>query len=139
MAKSFAPLNSRRFRMRSGQAKFVDSLTRHSPDISNICEDFRFLARRFAIVSFYETELWPGTHAPILERMDCLMQLEHEEQVPLQANHLNLCRFRDKQDSGFILSCRYIAQIAQGIGHGLDERRVVQIWGESGLLEWEQY
>ncbi|KAK4032075.1 Alpha/Beta hydrolase protein [Parachaetomium inaequale] len=136
MAKSFAPLISRRFSMRSSHTKLVDSLTRHSPDISNICEDFRFLARRFAIVSFYETEVWPGTRAPILERMNSLMHLEHEEQVPLEANHVNLCRFRDAHDSGFMLSCRYIAQISQGIGHGPDERLVLEVWGGNGLVEW---
>lgn len=108
-------------------SELVDSLTRNSSDISNICEDFRFLARRFAIVSFYETKTWPGTGALIVDKTSARMFLEHEEQVPLDADHLSLCRFESADDPGFRTTCWYISRVARGLGHGLDGRTVVRV------------
>ncbi|KAK3900046.1 hypothetical protein C8A05DRAFT_17604 [Staphylotrichum tortipilum] len=139
MAKSFAPVTRRRFSWKGRHSELVDSLTRNSPDIANLCEDFRFLARRFAIVSFYENRMWPGTRAPIVDKTSALLFLEHEEPVPLDADHMNLCRFEDAEDQGFQTTCWYISRVAQGFGHGLDERVLVQIAGGNGVIELEQY
>ncbi|KAL8400455.1 hypothetical protein RB594_000734 [Gaeumannomyces avenae] len=138
MAKAFAPVSKRRLGWRGRRSELVDSLTSSSPEISNICEDFRFMARRFAIVSFYETEAWPGTRDPIVDKMSARMNLEHEEQVPLAADHLNLCRFESAADPGFRTTCWHIARIARGLGHGLDRRIVAHIGTEQGVVEWER-
>lgn len=97
-------------------SKLVDALAHNSSDLSNVTEDFRFLARQFAIVSFYETEAWPGTHAPIVDRMSSTMFLDHEEQIPLEANHMDLCRFEGEADLKFRLVSRRIQQVAKGVG-----------------------
>ncbi|KAK3305960.1 Alpha/Beta hydrolase protein [Chaetomium strumarium] len=134
MAKSFAPLLPRRFAgMRKAKASnLVDALARSSLEISNICEDFRFLARRFVLVSFYETEVWPGTtSAPIVDMMSALMHLDNEERVPLEANHMDLCRFMGPEDAGFQLTCRYIAQAALGLGHGRGDRWGILVSGDA--------
>lgn len=123
MAKSFALLSPRRFR-RGRHSKLVDSLTNNSSDIWNICEDFRVLARRFAIVSFYETEMWPGTSAPVVDKTSALMHLDHEQQMPLAVNHADLCRFMDAEDPGFMLTCGFLRRIAQDIGHLQYERQL---------------
>ncbi|KAK4236387.1 hypothetical protein C8A03DRAFT_16968 [Achaetomium macrosporum] len=129
LANSFAPLLPRPFPGMGRPSRLVDSLARNSWDISNICEDLRFLARRFVIVSFYETEVWPGTNAPIVDMMSALMHLDNEERNPLEASHMDLCRFTGHDDAGFQLTSRYIAQAAQGLGQGLDE------W-EAGWRQW---
>ena len=91
-------------------------MEQNSSYLSDICEDFRFIARKFAIVSFYETEIWPGTRGPVVDRMSSCMYVEHEEQIPLEANHMDLCRFEDAQDPKFKLTCYYIKRVARGIG-----------------------
>jgi hypothetical protein len=139
MAKSFAPVVRRRFGWKGRYSELVDSLTRNSSYIANLCEDFRILPRRFAIVSFYETRVWPGTRAPIVDKTSALLYLEHEEPVPLDADHMNLCRFKNARDQSFQTTCWYIWRVAQGLGHGLDERVVVQIGSGDKIVEWEQY
>lgn len=117
--KSLEPLMARPrsfFKSRGRPSKLVDALVHNSSELSNISEDFRALARQFAIVSFYETEAWPGTHAPIVDRMSSAMFLDHEEQIPLEANHMDLCRFEGEADLKFWLVCRRIQQVAKGVG-----------------------
>jgi hypothetical protein len=71
------------------------------------------LVSNFGIVSFYETQMWPGTSAALVEKTAARMHLEHEEWVPLDANHVNICRFEGSQDWGFKITSRYIARFAQ--------------------------
>ncbi|KAL8319200.1 hypothetical protein RB597_006132 [Gaeumannomyces tritici] len=112
IAQSSAPVAPRRFGWKGRPSQLVDSLTKNSSDISNTHEDFRFLARRFAI---------------------------HEEQVPMAADHLGLCRFNDASDPGFRTTCWYIKRVAQGLGHGLDQRTAVQVGSGKGVVELEQF
>ncbi|KAL8296868.1 hypothetical protein RB600_002066 [Gaeumannomyces tritici] len=139
IAQSSAPVAPRRFGWKGRPSQLVDSLTKNSSDISNTHEDFRFLARRFAIVSFYETMALPGTKAPVVDKLSSRMHLEHEEQVPMAADHLGLCRFNDASDPGFRTTCWYIKRVAQGLGHGLDQRTAVQVGSGKGVVELEQF
>lgn len=113
IAKGFALLESRR--VRGQPSSLVTALTRNSRDIVDICEDFRHLARKYAIVSFYETKSWPGTTTPIVDRMSALMMLDHEDQVPMEANHTEMCRFDGDQDPGFLMTCKRIERAARGV------------------------
>ncbi|EJT79104.1 hypothetical protein GGTG_04193 [Gaeumannomyces tritici R3-111a-1] len=139
IVQSSAPVAPRRFGWKGRPSQLVDSLTKNSSDISNLHEDFRFLARRFAIVSFYETMALPGTKALVVDKLSSRMHLEHEEQVPMAADHLGLCRFNDASDPGFRTTCWYIKRVAQGLGHGLDQRTAVQVGSGKGVVELEQF
>ncbi|KAK3317310.1 Alpha/Beta hydrolase protein [Cercophora scortea] len=120
LARSFAPLHPPKSKshilspFHRLPSPLVQALESNSTDIADICEDFRHLARRYAIISFYETHAWPGTRAPIVDRMSALMMLDHEDQVPLEAHHLDLCRFADARDEGFRMTCRRIEMAAKG-------------------------
>jgi hypothetical protein len=92
----------------------VDSLTRNSSDISNVCEDFQCLAARFPIASFYETGVWPGTRTTIVDKLNARMYLPYEEAVPVEKNHLDICRFRDIDEPGFRYTCDFIVRMATG-------------------------
>lgn len=64
-------------------------------------------------MSFYETRTLPGTRSTVVDKMSALMHLEHEEWVPLDADHINLCRFADPQDWGFRITSRCILRFAE--------------------------
>lgn len=74
----------------------------------------------------------------IVDKLSARMNLEHEEWVPLAANHLDICRFENAEDQGFRMTCGYIARIAQGLGHGMDQRIIVQVGSEQGVMELER-
>ena len=93
----------------------MDALARDSPDVEAICEDFRHLARRYAIASFYETEAWPGTQAAIVDKSSALMMLDHEEQVPFEANHVEMVRFEGARDPHFVMTYKMIQRISKGV------------------------
>jgi hypothetical protein len=93
----------------------VESLARSSRDIADICEDFRQLAQRFAVISFYETRAWPGTKEPIVDKLSSVMNIAHEDQVPLEADHLQLVRFENENDDAFRLTYKRIARAAKGV------------------------
>ncbi|KAK3689029.1 hypothetical protein B0T22DRAFT_375769, partial [Podospora appendiculata] len=115
IAKSFAPLHQPPRLQWGRPSLLVRALQRDSTAIADLCEDFRHLARRYAIFSFYETHAWPGSRAPIVDKMSALMMLDHEDQVPLEAHHLDLCRFADARDAGFRMTCRRIEMAAKGV------------------------
>ncbi|KAL2266765.1 hypothetical protein VTJ83DRAFT_6117 [Remersonia thermophila] len=113
IAESFSPLLPWRISWRKGRYHpLVDALVRGSSEISNLCEDFRFLAPRFKITSFYELRKWPGTRKPILDKYSALMYVACEEPVPLDKDHVEMCRFWGKEDEGFQHTCNSIARMA---------------------------
>ncbi|KAK3314382.1 hypothetical protein B0H66DRAFT_607606 [Apodospora peruviana] len=113
IAKSFAPL-APPARGRSRVSALVEALETNSKDIAGICEDFRCRARNYAIVSFFETFAWPGTSSTIVGRMSALMNLDHEDQVPLDAHHMDLCRFESERDPAFKRTYLRIKKAAKG-------------------------
>ncbi|GAB1316536.1 DUF676 domain-containing protein (Fragment) [Madurella fahalii] len=110
---------------KGGASALVEAMTSNSSDIADICEDFRHLSCRYAIVSFYETRAWPGTGKPIVDKMSSLMHLDHEDQVPLEANHVELCRFESEDDEGFKRTVKRITRAARGMPNPMQTNR----WG----------
>lgn len=103
----------------------VDALISNSRDITEISEDFTHLTRRYAIFSFFETQSWPGTGAPIVDKLSSLMGLDHEDKVPLDVDHMTLCRFEDETDDGFQATEKRIRRAAQGFNQGAVKPDVV--------------
>ncbi|KAL1836741.1 hypothetical protein VTJ49DRAFT_4716 [Mycothermus thermophilus] len=113
IARSFSPLLPWRMSWRRGRYHpLVDALVRGSTEISDLCEDFKFLAPRFQIASFYETRKWPGTNRPILDKLSALMFVACEESMPLDKHHVEICRFWGAEDDGFRHTCDFIMRMA---------------------------
>ncbi|KAL2118825.1 hypothetical protein VTJ04DRAFT_5784 [Mycothermus thermophilus] len=98
-----------------------DSLAYDSSDIKNLVEDFDCLARRFPIACFYETATWLGTDKTIVDKMSARMFLPMEETVPVDKNHVEMCRFQNADEPGFRYTCDFIERMASGTWrrHGL--------------------
>ncbi|KAK0729542.1 hypothetical protein B0H67DRAFT_524503 [Lasiosphaeris hirsuta] len=112
VAKAFAPLVP--IGGRGEMSPLVDALMRNSKDISDISEDFIFLSRKYALINFYETHVFPGTNKPIVEQMDATMRLDHENALPINSDHMNMCRFKDADDAGFQNTYRRIKEASLG-------------------------
>ncbi|CZR62803.1 uncharacterized protein PAC_12700 [Phialocephala subalpina] len=123
IAEGFSPLAPGRSTSSHGTTKdqsadrspLVEALKVFSRDVQDISEDFRFLAGSYALFSFYETDVWPGTRAPIVSKDSALLNLPHEDQVPLAANHVEMVRFDGLEDSKFMQVEKRIQRAAKGL------------------------
>ncbi|KAI1168207.1 Alpha/Beta hydrolase protein [Nemania serpens] len=99
-------------RLRSGHLKL---LTRNSEGLYNISEDFRHLASRYAIISFYEehayNRLWGKV---IVDRDSAIMALQHEDFMMLSGTHTSMCRF-SREDDQFDAVWRRIRRASKGV------------------------
>ena len=96
--------------------------------MQDISEDFRFLARSYALVSFYETHVWPGTRDCIVAKGSSLLNLEHEDQIPLASNHTDMVKFDGLDDPMFVQVEKRINAAARG-NDDLDRTTVSKEYG----------
>ncbi|KAI1145838.1 Alpha/Beta hydrolase protein [Nemania diffusa] len=95
--------------------RYLEILKRNSEELYDVSEDFRHLASRYAIVSFYEehayNRLWGKV---IVDRDSALMGLQHEDYMMLSGNHSSMCRFSKGDDERFDAVWRRIRRAANG-------------------------
>jgi hypothetical protein len=98
----------------ANRSPLVKALKRDSRDILDISDDFRSLTTSYALVSFYETFVWPHTNAAIVPKSSALLGLSHEDQVPLAADHAEMVRFDGLDDPTFLQVEKRIRKAAKG-------------------------
>jgi hypothetical protein len=86
----------------NGQASLLlKAMISDSEDLAEISEDFCEVAPKYKIVTFYETEVWPGTNHPIVDDTSARMMVDGEEEEAVGADHVGICRFADEKDMTF--------------------------------------
>ncbi|KAI1178951.1 hypothetical protein F4777DRAFT_41545 [Nemania sp. FL0916] len=83
---------------------FISDLNKSSPAIEELNEQFRHLAPKLSIWSFYETlatSIGPRK-IMVLEKDSSVLGYPAEISRPLQADHHNVCKFSSPTDSGYI-------------------------------------
>lgn len=82
---------------------YVNELTKKSPTIDELNEQFRHHAAKLQIFSFYET--LTTTVGPIktliLEKHSSVLGYQHETPQPLVANHHDVCKFSSPEDPNY--------------------------------------
>ncbi|KAI3393016.1 hypothetical protein diail_4895 [Diaporthe ilicicola] len=82
---------------------YVNELTKKSPTIDELNEQFRHHASKLQIFSFYET--LTTTVGPlktlILEKHSSVLGYQHETPQPLVANHHDVCKFSSPEDPNY--------------------------------------
>lgn len=82
---------------------YVNELTKKSPTIDELNEQFRHHAAKLQIFSFYET--LTTTVGPlktlILEKHSSVLGYSHETPQPLVANHHDVCKFSSPEDPNY--------------------------------------
>lgn len=82
---------------------FVTELTPNSSAIEDINEQFRHVAKKLSIISFYET-LPTFKTVMVVTQDSALLGYDKEDSRPLDgANHHTVCKFKNDQDPNYIL------------------------------------
>jgi hypothetical protein len=97
------------------RSRLVDALTTNLSGLLNISDDFRSIARKYVIASFYELHMWPGINYRIVDASSALMTLEHEEQIPMKAAHSGIYQFKGENDPLFEKTLACIEEAAEGM------------------------
>ncbi|KAI4694124.1 uncharacterized protein J4E84_002705 [Alternaria hordeiaustralica] len=87
---------------------FISELTRNSSTLQKLNEQFRHIAPKLKIVSFYETQ--PTSIGPksararvmVLERDSSLLGYPGETSNPLNADHHGVCKYESPHDPNYI-------------------------------------
>ncbi|KAK3937942.1 hypothetical protein QBC46DRAFT_391280 [Diplogelasinospora grovesii] len=99
---------------RPPRSEFTRTLQTHSDDLLKISEDFRPLASRYAIVSFYEEHAYGGLGTVIVDRSSAVMGLAHEEAMMLAGTHSSMCKYGSLGDRGFEAVWKGIRRASKG-------------------------
>ncbi|KAK4667857.1 uncharacterized protein QC764_704050 [Podospora pseudoanserina] len=95
IAESYSVLSPRR----GSVAPIVNAITTSAPRLVKLCDDFVELTDRYLIVTWYETVFWPGTKKCIVDQTSARMMAGgNEEAMPVEADHVNMCRFAGGDD-----------------------------------------
>ncbi|KAK0716522.1 Alpha/Beta hydrolase protein [Apiosordaria backusii] len=73
--------------------RFLSLLTPHSHELRDISDDFRHVAQRYALVTFYEQHIHPGLRDLIVDKASSVMGIAHEDIMMLGGNHSSMCKF----------------------------------------------
>lgn len=63
--------------------------------------DFRFQLPDYEVYSFFELRPMKGLSTPVVEKHSALLEVSHEEQVPVDADHSAMCKFETDKDDTF--------------------------------------
>ncbi|KAI0814366.1 hypothetical protein GGR55DRAFT_631560 [Xylaria sp. FL0064] len=74
----------------------LDHLNYDSSILHDLTHAARNLLNDMTIVSFHETEPTPPLSTLIVDRSSAIMNIAHEDVIPLYANHRDICRFPGK-------------------------------------------
>ncbi|CAN9417971.1 unnamed protein product [Alternaria alternata] len=85
---------------------FISELTRNSSTLQKLNEQFRHIAPKLKIVSFYETQPtsigFKNARVMVLERDSSLLGYPGETSNALNADHHGVCKFPNPQDPNYI-------------------------------------
>ncbi|KAF7509589.1 hypothetical protein GJ744_007627 [Endocarpon pusillum] len=99
-------------------SRLLSALQTHSDVLQRLTTDFRFQLPQYHIASFYEQrpmKLFSGlvrrtllissvqllTGVQIVEQHSALLEAQHEEQIPINADHSAMCKFKADSDDTF--------------------------------------
>lgn len=97
---------------------FISDLSKNSPAIEELNEQFRHVAPRLSIWSFYETvatSIGPGK-TMVLEKDTSVLGYPGEVSRPLQADHHDVCKFSGPTDPNYIAVRNAIKSLMTRLG-----------------------
>lgn len=116
---------------------YVQELTKRSPTIDEMNEQFRHHASKLKIFSFYET--LTTTVGPvktlILEKQSSVLGYQHETPQPLVANHHDVCKFSSPDDPNYQSVKGALRSIVNTIRCS-NEHKCEQYYDLSTLRKW---
>jgi len=85
--------------------QYVAELSRTSPALEDLNEQFRHIAPKLQLISFYETLPTPigPKRIQILDKTSSILGYPTEISTSLNADHHHVCKFKDTQDANYVL------------------------------------
>lgn len=96
------------------QSRLLHALQSHSPELWKVSMDFRPLAPKYAITSFYESNEHPVLRKLVVGKMSAVMGLPHEDDIMMHGTHSSICKFA-KGDRRFARAWKAIRRTAKGV------------------------
>ncbi|EFY94038.2 hypothetical protein MAA_10501 [Metarhizium robertsii ARSEF 23] len=78
--------------------RLLNALQTNSSELMRLTTDFRFQLPRYEVFSFYETKPVGKLSTLVVEKHSALLEIDGEEQIPVNLNHLDMCKFTDRDD-----------------------------------------
>jgi len=78
--------------------QLVNALQANSDALMRLTTDFRFQLPRYQVYSFYETKPMKMLSSLVVEKHSALLEIDGEEQIPVDANHEEMCKFTARED-----------------------------------------
>ncbi|KAI1150648.1 hypothetical protein F4825DRAFT_425661 [Nemania diffusa] len=102
---------ARRSKVQGSKCKIIDVLSRNTDDLMEIDEDFRQLTTKYDIMNFFETRPMIGAKSLVVDKTSANLTYSAEFQsLPVDADHISICKFVDDVDPPFIEICRVIKE-----------------------------
>jgi pimeloyl-ACP methyl ester carboxylesterase len=101
--------------------QYIEDLERNSATLQSINEDFRHLADKLELYSFFETMktafLIGGIgNVMIVDKSSATLGYPRERRFPIQANHRGICKFDERTDPNYLLIKSVLASIVRARG-----------------------
>jgi len=81
--------------------RLLTALQTNSDVLYRLTTDFRFQLPDYEVCSFYEQRPMTGLSSLIVEKYSALLETNHEEQIPVDADHRAMCKFETDQNDTF--------------------------------------
>ncbi|KAK0702879.1 hypothetical protein B0T21DRAFT_416756 [Apiosordaria backusii] len=86
----------------SNPMKFISELAIGSQTLQKLNEQFRHIAPKLRVASFYETRPTPMLKKMVLEKDSSMLGYPGEISKPLDADHHGVCKFESREDTHYI-------------------------------------
>ncbi|KAK4461462.1 protein SERAC1 [Cladorrhinum samala] len=74
-------------------SRFLPLLKSHSDGLREVSDEFRHVAAKYTLVSFYEQHIHPGLREAVVDKSSARMGIPHEKTMMMGGDHSTMCKF----------------------------------------------
>ncbi|KAI9764687.1 MAG: hypothetical protein M1839_005787 [Geoglossum umbratile] len=97
--------------VREPSTQFVRALRANSGQLTQLTEEFRLRLPKCPVVSFYELRPMRGAFSVVVEKDSALLGVNAEDQIPVDANHREMCKFESRDDDAYENLCKRVRRL----------------------------
>lgn len=79
--------------------RLINALQSNSGALMRLTTDFRSQLPKYQVYSFYEMKPMKMLSGLVVEKHSALLEIDGEEQIPVDANHVDMCKFTGQGDA----------------------------------------
>ncbi|MCJ1303205.1 hypothetical protein MMC08_006013 [Hypocenomyce scalaris] len=85
----------------SPTSKLVSALQSNSDSLMRLTSNFKFQLKNYNVVSFFELRPTKPLSTLIVEKHSALLEVDGEDQIPVDANHSDICKFAARESDTY--------------------------------------